>query len=115
MYFHHVAPTGVVRVQLPELMSLRTELMIMYQHREELGQSSFSKTAGVTCDISGLPLGKTETWATHKLLTASFTSGYFSFLQRDSGLRRFEGGQCNSKEWLAPQGGPLLIKYEFKK
>jgi hypothetical protein len=36
------------------------------------------------------------------------------FHQRDSGLGRFDGGQHGRKEQLPPQGGPLLIKYDFK-
>ena len=47
MCFHCVAQTRVLRVQLSEVISLRTKIMISHWHYEQLGQSSFSKRVGV--------------------------------------------------------------------
>ena len=59
MCFHSVAQTQVLRVQLPELVSLRAKAMILHWYHEQLGQSSFSKRVGVI----------------HVTFLASFTSG----------------------------------------
>lgn len=110
----------VPSVQLPELVSLRSELMTIHWHHEQVGQSSFSKIIGIvnlmmlqdSFTRKNESLGHSE--ITHSILC--FCILYcLIFHQRDSGLGRFEEGQCNRKEQLLPQGGPLLRKYDFLK
>lgn len=71
-----------------------------------------------TKDEALIPTSKNENLGLLGLLIASFVSVHLLsgliFYQRDSGLGRFVRGQCNRNEQLPPQGGPLLIKYDFK-
>lgn len=77
MCFFCVAQTGVLRVQLSKLVSLRADSMVTCWHHQQLGQSPFSQIAGVTHHISGHLLRETEAGATLKFLIASYVSEYF--------------------------------------